>query len=314
MYFFFNDTATTEIYTLSLHDALPISQKESNISHTASESVENNDNSEDDINAEILKYKTSLDLSKINTYSRLQFNENISHQKRMEIAEYKLFLVKELQSIIKSFQRYEKRYSQKENFGKFRQEAQKIVDKKINKILELTRRAKENPNGFNFNFRGDPSIYGDIKLSIIDNDVKLLSINEKMEEAFNEYDEKSSKKEKPKKTNLEPLSVDQMNIIITKYKDQRLPDEKINLLVKQLINPQEYDTLSKNRSLKAILNTSYMDISRVEDSPYYTILNRENGKYVRIKVGEGSIQEVFDKLDTILHKKEEKDKSSQDKK
>src|SRR2546422_3926789 len=28
MFFFFNDTATTEIYTLSLHDALPISQWE----------------------------------------------------------------------------------------------------------------------------------------------------------------------------------------------------------------------------------------------------------------------------------------------
>src|SRR3712207_6849804 len=27
MFFFFNDTATTEIYTLSLHDALPISMK-----------------------------------------------------------------------------------------------------------------------------------------------------------------------------------------------------------------------------------------------------------------------------------------------
>src|SRR3712207_7680697 len=27
MYFFFNDTATTEIYTLSLHDALPISHR-----------------------------------------------------------------------------------------------------------------------------------------------------------------------------------------------------------------------------------------------------------------------------------------------
>src|SRR5712675_3794217 len=27
-YFFFNDTATTEIYTLSLHDALPISGRE----------------------------------------------------------------------------------------------------------------------------------------------------------------------------------------------------------------------------------------------------------------------------------------------
>src|SRR3712207_7052223 len=28
-FFFFNDTATTEIYTLSLHDALPISRKSS---------------------------------------------------------------------------------------------------------------------------------------------------------------------------------------------------------------------------------------------------------------------------------------------
>src|SRR2546429_749716 len=28
LFFFFNDTATTEIYTLSLHDALPISQAE----------------------------------------------------------------------------------------------------------------------------------------------------------------------------------------------------------------------------------------------------------------------------------------------
>src|SRR2546425_5889995 len=29
MFFFFNDTATTEIYTLSLHDALPISARAS---------------------------------------------------------------------------------------------------------------------------------------------------------------------------------------------------------------------------------------------------------------------------------------------
>src|SRR2546426_7625039 len=28
LFFFFNDTATTEIYTLSLHDALPISQSD----------------------------------------------------------------------------------------------------------------------------------------------------------------------------------------------------------------------------------------------------------------------------------------------
>src|SRR3712207_7785146 len=31
--FFFNDTATTEIYTLSLHDALPISSKETGFFH-----------------------------------------------------------------------------------------------------------------------------------------------------------------------------------------------------------------------------------------------------------------------------------------
>ena len=31
VFFFFNDTATTEIYTLSLHDALPISQREMGI-------------------------------------------------------------------------------------------------------------------------------------------------------------------------------------------------------------------------------------------------------------------------------------------
>src|SRR3712207_6934907 len=30
LFFFFNDTATTEIYTLSLHDALPISQAKVN--------------------------------------------------------------------------------------------------------------------------------------------------------------------------------------------------------------------------------------------------------------------------------------------
>src|SRR5260221_6373595 len=32
-YFFFNDTATTEIYTLSLHDALPICRKGQQLAH-----------------------------------------------------------------------------------------------------------------------------------------------------------------------------------------------------------------------------------------------------------------------------------------
>src|SRR2546422_649556 len=36
-FFFFNDTATTEIYTLSLHDALPISRPASGVSRPAHE-------------------------------------------------------------------------------------------------------------------------------------------------------------------------------------------------------------------------------------------------------------------------------------
>src|SRR2546421_8038118 len=36
IFFFFNDTATTEIYTLSLHDALPISRKASTATWTGS--------------------------------------------------------------------------------------------------------------------------------------------------------------------------------------------------------------------------------------------------------------------------------------
>src|SRR3712207_8037116 len=35
MFFFFNDTATTEIYTLSLHDALPILGVSDPVSYTA---------------------------------------------------------------------------------------------------------------------------------------------------------------------------------------------------------------------------------------------------------------------------------------
>src|SRR5437660_11935705 len=34
-FFFFNDTATTEIYTLSLHDALPILRKRTSVSQGA---------------------------------------------------------------------------------------------------------------------------------------------------------------------------------------------------------------------------------------------------------------------------------------
>src|SRR5690348_17785802 len=36
LYFFFNDTATTEIYTLSLHDALPIWRLQREVENTTS--------------------------------------------------------------------------------------------------------------------------------------------------------------------------------------------------------------------------------------------------------------------------------------
>src|SRR3712207_7651889 len=39
-FFFFNDTATTEIYTLSLHDALPIWMRRAELSHHAGLSAE----------------------------------------------------------------------------------------------------------------------------------------------------------------------------------------------------------------------------------------------------------------------------------
>src|SRR2546426_11763086 len=35
LFFFFNDTATTEIYTFSLHDALPISRQKHQAKHAA---------------------------------------------------------------------------------------------------------------------------------------------------------------------------------------------------------------------------------------------------------------------------------------
>src|SRR2546422_1844769 len=39
LFFFFNDTATTEIYTLSLHDALPISAPEAGTASTRTASA-----------------------------------------------------------------------------------------------------------------------------------------------------------------------------------------------------------------------------------------------------------------------------------
>ena len=57
--FFFNDTATTEIYTLSLHDALPILPEERLILHKISKRFE------DDIFAVCIAIKVLIDVSRI---------------------------------------------------------------------------------------------------------------------------------------------------------------------------------------------------------------------------------------------------------
>src|SRR3712207_7016017 len=46
IFFFFNDTATTEIYTLSLHDALPISAHHQHQRHEAGELAEGEEQGE----------------------------------------------------------------------------------------------------------------------------------------------------------------------------------------------------------------------------------------------------------------------------
>src|SRR2546427_5621865 len=54
-FFFFNDTATTEIYTLSLHDALPIFCSESQITQMAMAAALKNSRVNQSINALMLR-------------------------------------------------------------------------------------------------------------------------------------------------------------------------------------------------------------------------------------------------------------------
>ena len=107
-------------------------------------------------------------------------------QKRSEILEYQYYLHRQLKPIVENFQKYEKKYAQKENFGKFKQEVQKEIDFIIKKSVELQKIAKENPNDMSITVRGDPSQGWDIKMSSIATRVNLLSHDEIMNEAFGE--------------------------------------------------------------------------------------------------------------------------------
>ena len=74
-YFFFNDTATTEIYTLSLHDALPILDKQ-------------NDGDPDYINMapsyEGVAFKAACDLVLQGRSQPSGYTEPILHKRRLE--------------------------------------------------------------------------------------------------------------------------------------------------------------------------------------------------------------------------------------
>src|SRR2546427_7738523 len=66
VFFFFNDTATTEIYTLSLHDALPISRRERREQSHRS-----------DLNRRPLDYETASPVRSEEHTSELQSQSNL---------------------------------------------------------------------------------------------------------------------------------------------------------------------------------------------------------------------------------------------
>ena len=125
---------------------------------------------------------TSLDFSKLGALTELQFNENVTDQKRDQFLRYEYYLQKQLKSIAENFQKYEEKYSQKENFGNFKQEVQKEIDQIIEKSVQLQKDAIENPNSVSITVTGDPAAIWDLKMGAVANRVNLLSSDEKLAE------------------------------------------------------------------------------------------------------------------------------------
>src|SRR5947209_12323313 len=70
LFFFFNDTATTEIYTLSLHDALPISSRTSEAALWPSTYISPLSNSTPCIRKDRISSKSSMRLRSEERFSR----------------------------------------------------------------------------------------------------------------------------------------------------------------------------------------------------------------------------------------------------
>src|SRR2546430_9783929 len=79
MLFFFNDTATTEIYTLSLHDALPISMSRKFMkNYTVMRNLMNNPKSPLDITLHLLPSLNEHDLKLLTTNKNIRSEEHTS--------------------------------------------------------------------------------------------------------------------------------------------------------------------------------------------------------------------------------------------
>src|SRR3712207_8620202 len=82
-FFFFNDTATTEIYTLSLHDALPISAEEGD--QEQEREVDTNENAADAEDGDGPAHKMSLP---VNRHLPRQQHRSEEHTSELQSRQY----------------------------------------------------------------------------------------------------------------------------------------------------------------------------------------------------------------------------------
>src|SRR3712207_8330362 len=93
MFFFFNDTATTEIYTLSLHDALPISGCHNRQSTTTHSSITTSTSITCSLVSYIISIDTSFNVIKYH-FSNIRSEEHTSELQSRQYLVCRLLLEK----------------------------------------------------------------------------------------------------------------------------------------------------------------------------------------------------------------------------
>src|SRR2546430_11188422 len=94
-FFFFNDTATTEIYTLSLHDALPICQKKGLSRFTKTQALGHQDSKASAASAQgvdIIKAIIAVSLRSEEHTSELQSQSNLVCRLLLEKKKHHMYL------------------------------------------------------------------------------------------------------------------------------------------------------------------------------------------------------------------------------